>query len=383
MADSVFFRATQVTVNNGSALITVQTGDDVSLIRENSVLFIGDYAPVTVKRTFIGSGNVPTIELWNAWSFSSDSGRAALAVPTAANLDAAVAALRDAGADLSDFASNISQVPSANSVGQRTSTGAMRVANAQNSDDAVALGQTGTAYNKDVTTSHTDATEGRIQRVGDFGLGYTGFENGADLDIPKYSQGIGYRWVINPTNGPFGDRGAWVTEYTSYGTGIISQMALRQGQGANELAFRHSITEDWSLVYHTSNILGTVSQSGGVPTGAIMERGRNGSGEYVKYADGTLICTGRVTLIQLTSSALGVTLTFPASFVSSPIVTASTLSSEVSGTLTNSSYQSRNLSALVSAVTATGASPRIGGVGDTFDPTDEIGCSYIAIGRWI
>lgn len=43
--------------------------------------------------------------------------------------------------------------------------------------------------------------------------------------------------------------------------------------------------------YKRSNILGTVSQSGGVPTGAIIEQGSNANGYYVKYADGTLICT--------------------------------------------------------------------------------------------
>lgn len=39
-------------------------------------------------------------------------------------------------------------------------------------------------------------------------------------------------------------------------------------------------------------ILGTVSQSGGTPTGAILERGSNANGEYLKFADGTLICYG-------------------------------------------------------------------------------------------
>lgn len=42
--------------------------------------------------------------------------------------------------------------------------------------------------------------------------------------------------------------------------------------------------------YRRSNILGTVSQSGGVPTGAIIERGSNANGEYTKYADGKLVC---------------------------------------------------------------------------------------------
>ncbi|MDM2997476.1 MULTISPECIES: hypothetical protein, partial [unclassified Citrobacter] len=39
-----------------------------------------------------------------------------------------------------------------------------------------------------------------------------------------------------------------------------------------------------------ADILGTVSQSGGVPTGAVIEKGANSNGEYVRFADGTQIC---------------------------------------------------------------------------------------------
>ncbi len=40
--------------------------------------------------------------------------------------------------------------------------------------------------------------------------------------------------------------------------------------------------------YHKANILGTVSQSAGTPTGAIIERGSDSNCEYTKYADGTV-----------------------------------------------------------------------------------------------
>lgn len=49
--------------------------------------------------------------------------------------------------------------------------------------------------------------------------------------------------------------------------------------------------QPWRMLYHTANIIGTVSQSSGIPTGAIIERGSNANGEYTKFADGTLICT--------------------------------------------------------------------------------------------
>ncbi len=51
----------------------------------------------------------------------------------------------------------------------------------------------------------------------------------------------------------------------------------------------NSFSQNAEPVYNQNNILGTVSQSGGVPTGAIIERGSNANGEYVKFADGTLI----------------------------------------------------------------------------------------------
>ncbi|QWZ63568.1 phage tail protein [Aeromonas sp. FDAARGOS 1417] len=42
--------------------------------------------------------------------------------------------------------------------------------------------------------------------------------------------------------------------------------------------------------YKRKNILGAVSQVAGIPTGAIIERGSNANGEYIKFADGTMIC---------------------------------------------------------------------------------------------
>jgi hypothetical protein len=60
-----------------------------------------------------------------------------------------------------------------------------------------------------------------------------------------------------------------------------------------------------AAAYQKSNILGTVSQISGVPTGAIIEAGSNGSGEFVKFADGTMICTRNVSLgvVPVTTAA--------------------------------------------------------------------------------
>lgn len=72
--------------------------------------------------------------------------------------------------------------------------------------------------------------------------------------------------------------------------------------------------------------VGTVSQSGGVPTGAIIERGSNANGEYIRFADGTQICTATLTMNAAGSPVGGiyisgnVTWTFPAVFAAAPSV---------------------------------------------------------------
>lgn len=70
-----------------------------------------------------------------------------------------------------------------------------------------------------------------------------------------------------------------------------------------------------SRVFHTGNILGTVSQSAGVPTGAIIERGSNANGEYIKWADGTLECWQRSVTVECVADVdLDVTWPLPAAF---------------------------------------------------------------------
>ena len=61
--------------------------------------------------------------------------------------------------------------------------------------------------------------------------------------------------------------------------------------GGGELSWRNRITDGtWSpyrTAYHRSNIVGTVSQTAGVPTGAIIQRGANANGQFTRFADGT------------------------------------------------------------------------------------------------
>jgi hypothetical protein len=69
--------------------------------------------------------------------------------------------------------------------------------------------------------------------------------------------------------------------------------------------------------YRRGNILGTVSQGAGVPTGAIIERGSNANGQFVRLADGTQECWHGLTVPFLNGSVCQVDWTFPAAFAAS------------------------------------------------------------------
>lgn len=54
--------------------------------------------------------------------------------------------------------------------------------------------------------------------------------------------------------------------------------------------------------YGPGNVLGVVSESGGTPGGAVIERGSNANGDYVRFADGTQICTATLNPAGATSA---------------------------------------------------------------------------------
>ncbi|MHA3735108.1 hypothetical protein ACXR0M_05455 [Pseudomonas sp. Eth.TT006] len=93
------------------------------------------------------------------------------------------------------------------------------------------------------------------------------------------------------------------------GTGGTTQAAARSGLGLGSAA--------------VASLVGTVSQVGGVATGAVIERGSNANGEYVKFADGTLICTlfNKGAVAFNNTSNIGFIWTYPMAFVAPGFVT--------------------------------------------------------------
>ncbi|MAN98206.1 hypothetical protein [uncultured Roseovarius sp.] len=98
------------------------------------------------------------------------------------------------------------------------------------------------------------------------------------------------------------------------------QRALLSSAGLNAVT---NLLLNGSQVFARSNLLGTVSQSGGVPTGAGIEPGSNANGDYVRFADGTQICwhtltTGAINVAEGAgySASAATNWTYPAGFAS-------------------------------------------------------------------
>ena len=83
------------------------------------------------------------------------------------------------------------------------------------------------------------------------------------------------------------DGSSWTTALAlDATTGLATGAAVQTA--ANDITPGRLARADYA--YGPGNLLGSVSQSAGVPTGAVIERGTNANGKYVRFADGTQIC---------------------------------------------------------------------------------------------
>ncbi|MEZ5796711.1 MAG: DUF2793 domain-containing protein [Paracoccaceae bacterium] len=204
------------------------------------------------------------------------------------------------------------------------------------------LSQTGLALNLPltgtaVTQTRTDTGANRLLKVGDFGLG-GGQAPGPETllaDIDQTDMPQGFFQTSTQTLGAFpaGENKfgqGMVMRYNNTNFTQIWMSALSDTLYTRR--YRSSEAQPWSPwrpLFGRHNVLGPVSQSGGSPTGAVVERGSNANGDYVRFADGTQICT-RVNLSAANAStALGslfrsanISWTFPAAFAAAPMLTS-------------------------------------------------------------
>lgn len=175
-----------------------------------------------------------------------------------------------------------------------------------------------------VTSSDLDAVSTKLMRPGNFGLGKINAGGVlADFDATDTPTGF-YRYINTTTNvaskpADFSGFGYMLVERYD-GDGI--KQTIMDAVGDVKIAIRNSVDGvfgPWATHYTTENLVGTVSESAGVPTGAAFEFGSTASGYYQKTADGMLKCWGRLT----TSTTAEVSVIYPVPFASAGDISVS------------------------------------------------------------
>jgi len=195
-----FWKASSVTVNNGSKIVTVNTGDDVANIITNSMLQISNFQYVEVKT--VNTVN-QTIELFFDWDKGNVSAQPAIAAPNRAAIKEAVEELRALRQTYEALASDVSVAPSANSVPRRDNNGRIKASAGVDPNDVVVQSQLGTAAAMDVTTSRLDTDQNHIMKVRDFGLGDKVATEYPSNDLDDVTVPCGFYRLINnmPSSG--------------------------------------------------------------------------------------------------------------------------------------------------------------------------------------
>lgn len=154
---------------------------------------------------------------------------------------------------------------------------------------------TGQASGAAVQSTATDTRPGALLAVGAFGLGSTGNAPFlTDLDAVdmaggtyRYNQSTaGSRPAVFPTD----IEGSVVLIRTT--ADCFVQYLYGDNATGGAVFYRMYQAGLWTAwaQFHTSqSLVGPVAETGGLPTGAVIERGSNSLGDYLKLADGTMM----------------------------------------------------------------------------------------------
>ena len=161
---------------------------------------------------------------------------------------------------------------------------------------------------------------------------------------------------------------------TGHATGAAVQ------QSSDDVTPGRLMRADWG--YGPGNVVGTVGQTAGLPTGAVIESATTPQGAYVRFADGTQICSAALSVGFGGANRIGAAWLFPVPFAGVPVVTGSIDATSIQADATPDLDA---LGAFVSANTdgtqTTLAQYRVAGSTD-FQSADTALCHVMAIGRW-
>lgn len=243
---------------------------------------------------------------------------------------------------------------------------------------AVELGL-GTAATRDVTTSPTDTTAGRVLKVGDFGVG------GAATGVPgnnidNSSIPAGFYYVISTTSGtkPAGDDGFGHLIVSREGPGTTARQLYldNNSDGIWTRVWSPSQWSTWKEVYHSGNIAKLISYANLYHSGNLADafKGANQSlsvNGYQKLPGGLIIQWGRIAM-EANESTKG-TITFPIAFPAACLQVITTV--ESNDTDANDAFEAF---VITGSLTTTTAQVRFGSNRGSWSATNYV--RYLAIG---
>jgi hypothetical protein len=238
---------------------------------------------------------------------------------------------------------------------------------------------TGTITGTAVQATADDATANRLLKAGAGGLLGTALAYGAAASFDAVAAGSFFANPLGsdvPANPPAAGQAHAGVMARASATRALQLAANLTGSPARLWWRRQDSAWDaWRHVFDNASVLGTVSQTGGLPTGALIERASNANGDYVRWADGTQICVSPTFTADVTTTAgsgfrsATQTWTFPAAFSST---TGLNLSAAPQGNATTHWAGSRPLGTTSAEVvmhgwtSATGRTTRVMALGRWF-----------------
>lgn len=171
------------------------------------------------------------------------------------------------------------------------------------------------------------------------------------------------------------DGGSWITALeVDRASGAVSGAAIQASP--DDTTPGRIMRADYG--YGPGNLLGAVTMSGGAPSGAVIESGSDVNGSYVRFADGTQICTHVLDFQANGNGNIIADWTFPIAFDTFPAVS-------MSAPLAGSSYVNcsprdfglfrQNDNPLTVSMTITGQEPVVASA-------EVQGVAVTAMGRW-
>ncbi|WP_102110314.1 DUF2793 domain-containing protein [Oceaniglobus roseus] len=232
---------------------------------------------------------------------------------------------------------------------------------------------TGLAGGAAVQSGQTDAAAGRLMTTGAFGLGGL-LPLAGNISVTDNSISTGF-YRYQTASGSSGAPAAIINAHLlhtrrSTGGGETQIIVVETGNQpftSGTLMARVRIAgawSDWRRMFDNTSAVGPVSQSAGLPTGGLMERGTTASGTFRRLADGTQVCSHAVT----TSGTADLTWNYPATFASgsTPVLSVQPVSADA------------RIGVLVSA----SATQAVVAVRDLANARQAASCHLTAVGRW-